>query len=74
MAMGFIRCGEERLALRYLMWQYQRMNLPMPAPSKLQSQACKIVDDAQRIARETGGTVISIIKEMIDDLKKSRGA
>jgi len=27
-----------------------------------------------RIARETGGTVISIIKEMIDDLKKSRGA
>lgn len=72
--MGFIRRQEERLALRYLMWQQHRMNLPMPAPSKLQSQASKIVDDAHRIARETGGTVISIIKEMIDDLKKSRGA
>ncbi|NVL92619.1 MAG: hypothetical protein HWN71_06220 [Desulfobacterales bacterium] len=72
--MGFIRRQEERLALRYLMWQHHRMNLPMPAPSKLQSQASKIVDDAHRIARETGGTVISIIKEMIDDLKKSRGA
>jgi len=39
-----------------------------------QCQASKIVGDAHRIARETGGTVISIIKEMIDDLKKSRGA
>lgn len=39
-----------------------------------QGQAYKIVDDAHRIARETGGTVISLIKEMIDDLKKSRGA
>jgi len=74
MAMGFIRRQEERLAMRYLMSQFQRMNLPMPARSKLQGQACKIVDDAHRIARETGGTVISIIKEMIDDLKKGRGS
>jgi len=68
--MGFLRRQEERLAERFLVWKYQRMNLTVPAPSILQSQAAKIVDDAHRIARETGGNVMSIIKELIDDLKK----
>jgi hypothetical protein len=74
MAMGFIRRQEERLAMRYLMSQFRRKNIPIPARSKLQGHACKIVDDAHRIARETGGTVISIIREMIEDLKKGRGS
>ena len=69
-AMGFLRRQEERLAERFLVWKYQRMNLAVPTPSILQSQAAKIVDDAHRIARETGGNVMSIIKELIDDLKK----
>ena len=68
--MGFLRRQEERLAERFLVWKYQRMNLTVPAPSILQSQAAKIVDDAHRIARETGGNVMSIIKELVDDLKK----
>ncbi len=68
--MGFLRRQEERLAERFLVWKYQRMNLTVPAPSILQSQAAKIVDDAHRIARETGGNVMSIIKELINDLKK----
>ena len=68
--MGFLRRQEERLAQRFLAWKYQKMNLAVPTPSILQSQASKIVDDAHRIARETGGNVMSIIKEMIDDLKK----
>ncbi len=68
--MGFIRRQEERLAIRFLVWQYQRMNLVVPPPSELQRKAGKIVDDAHRIARERGGNVISIIKELIDDLKK----
>jgi hypothetical protein len=67
--MGFIRRGEEHLAIRYLEWHYRKMNLEKPAPSKLQGQAKKIVDEAHRIARETGGNVISIIKEIIDDLR-----
>lgn len=46
------------------------MNFVVPALSELQSQAGKIVDDAHRIARERGGNIISIIKELIDDLKK----
>jgi len=68
--MGILRRQEERLAQRFLVWQYQRMNRAVPPPPKLESQARKIVDDAHRIARETGGNVMSIIKELIDDLKK----
>jgi len=68
--MGFLRRQEERLASRFLVWKYQRMNLAVPASSKLESQAGKIVDDAHRIARQTGGNVISIIKELIEDLKR----
>jgi hypothetical protein len=65
-----IRRQEERLAIRFLVWKYQRMNLSVPAISDLQSQAGKIVDDAHRIARERGGNIMSIIKELVNDLKK----
>ena len=58
------------MAIRFLVWKYQRMNLVVPAISNLQSQAGKIVDDAHRIARERGGNIISIIKELVNDLKK----
>ena len=68
--MGFLRRQEERLAIRFLVWQRQRMNLVVPPHSELQRQASKIVDEAHRIARQTGGNVISIIKELINDLKK----
>ena len=66
-SMGFIRRQEERLAVRLLTWQYQKMNLPVPAIEELQRQASKLVDDAHRIARERGRNVMSILKEMISD-------
>lgn len=68
--MGFIRQQEERLAVRLLAWQYQRMNLPVPSLEELERQAGKLVDDAHRIARERGRNVISILKEMVVDLTK----
>ena len=68
--MGFIRRQEERFAIRLLTWQYQRMNLTVPVTEELEIQAAKLVDDAHRIARERGRNVISIIKEMIADIKK----
>ncbi len=55
----------------FLVWKYQRMNLVVPAISNLQIQAGKIVDDAHRIARERGGNIISIIKELVNDFKIS---
>jgi len=46
------------------------MNLGVPPLSELQRQACRIVDEAHRIARKTGGNVVSIMKELVNDLKK----
>jgi hypothetical protein len=68
--MGFIRQQEERLAIRLLIWQYQRMKLPVPVLSELEQKANKLVDEAHRIARERGRNVISIIKDLVGDLKK----
>ncbi len=68
--MGFIRRQEIQLAIKFLVWQYQKANLPVPEHSALEQQASKIVDDAHRIARERGSNVLSIIKELASDLKK----
>jgi len=68
--MGFFRQQEENLAIRFLSWQYQKWGKPIPADPELRLQAAKIVDDAHRIARQRGRNVISIMKELIGDLKK----
>jgi hypothetical protein len=67
---GFIRRQEERLAVRLLTWQYQRTNLTIPSPETLEVQAEKLVEDAHGIARERGRNVVSILKEMVDNLVK----
>jgi len=69
---GFIRQQEERLAARLLIWQYQRLNIPVPAKDELEHQAARLVEDAHRIARERGRNVVSILKEMIADIKKNK--
>jgi hypothetical protein len=69
---SFFRQQEERLALRLLNWQYQRMNIPVPAIEELEQQAARLVEDAHRIARERGRNVISILKEMISELKTKK--
>lgn len=38
--------------------------------AELERQAAKLVSDAHGIARERGRNVLSIIREMISDLKK----
>ena len=68
--MGFIRRQEIQLAIKFLVWQYQKANIPIPEHSAIEQQAGKIVDDAHRIARERGSNVFSIIKELASDLKK----
>jgi len=68
--MGFIRQQEEKLALRFLSWQYEKLKKPIPAETELASQATKIVEEAHRIARDRGRNVLSIIKDLIADIKK----
>jgi len=68
--MGFFRQQEERLAIRFLTWQYQKLNKPVPGDAELKLQAAKIVQEAHRIARERGRNVIAIIKDLVNDIKK----
>lgn len=70
--MGFIRNQEERLTIHYLKWKYQKMNIEAPPIIELEKQASKIVDDAHRIARNRGGNVMAIIKELIGNLSKPK--
>jgi len=69
---GFIKQQEKRLAVRLLIWQYQRMKIVVPSMEALEQQADRLVEDAHRIARERGRNVISILKEMIGDLKQKK--
>ena len=68
--MGFFRQQEEKLAMRFLSWQYEKLKQPLPAEAELEQQAAKIVAEAHDIARSRGRNVISIIKDLIADIKK----
>ena len=58
------------MAIRFLIWQYQKWDKPVPEDLELKLQASKIVAEAHRIARQRGQNVVSIIKELIADLRK----
>jgi hypothetical protein len=68
--MGFIRDQEERLVIGLLTSKYQKKNLPVPDISELKRQAARIVDEAHGIARERGKNVLSIIKDMAEEIRK----
>jgi hypothetical protein len=70
--MGFFRKQEEKLAIRLLAWQYQRWNQALPPIGELRSQASKVVDDAHRIAKERGGNVVSILKDLVADVRQAK--
>ena len=72
--MGFFRQQQEKIALKYLIWQYQRMRIPIPPMSQLHQQAVKIVDDAHKIAKERGKNVLGIMKELAEDIKKEKSS
>jgi len=67
--MSFIRRQEEKIASRLLQWRYQNLGRPLPSPLDLKKQAAQIVEDAHRIAKERGRNVVSIIKDLANDLK-----
>ena len=68
--MGFIKTQQVKLALRLLAWRYEKAGQPLPDPGFLQDQARRLVDDAHRIARERGGNVLAILKEMAGDIRR----
>ncbi len=68
--MGFFRKQEENMAVRLLAWRYERMNVQAPPMEQLQAHARQLVDDAHRIAKERGRNVVSILKDLVEDIKK----
>jgi len=67
---GFIRQQEERMTLRLLTWQYQRLKIALPSEDELEARAVALVEEAHRIARDRGRNVLSIMKELVGDLRK----
>jgi hypothetical protein len=71
--MGFIEEQQIKAAIRLLAWQYTRSGQPLPESTQLQNQARRLVSDAHRIARERGGNVLAILKEMAAGMFKGAG-
>lgn len=70
--MGFFRNQEEKLAARFLRWQYEKQKLTVPSEAEIRQQAGRIVDDAHRIAKERGGNLLDIMKELVQDFLKKK--
>ena len=68
--MGFFRKQEEKVAIRLLAWHYQRLGKPLPPYSEMENQAAQVVEEAHRIAKDRGGNVVSILKDLVGDLRK----
>lgn len=67
---GFIRQQEQKLAMRLLAWHYEKNAIVLPPPSELRKQAGRLVEDAHKIARERGRNVMSIMKDLVAEIKK----
>jgi hypothetical protein len=48
--MGFIRQQEEKLAMRFLSWQYEKLKQPVPAEAELEQQAAAMSCRLSRIS------------------------
>ena len=68
--MGFLKNQQVNAAIRLLAWQYERNGQPLPERALLEEHARQLVDDAHRIARERGGNVIAILKEMVAQARR----
>ncbi len=65
---GFFRKQEERLAEQFIRRQYAKQDLSPPDAVTLSAQAAQIVNEAHRIARNRGGNVWTILKQMGEDI------
>jgi hypothetical protein len=68
--MGFLKNQQVKAAARLLVWQYEKNGQPLPEGAVLERHARQLVDDAHRIARVRGGHVLSILKEMVSEIRR----
>ena len=55
------------MAVRLLAWQYEKSGSPLPETGQLDQKARQLVDEAHRIARQRGGNVLAILKQMASE-------
>ena len=67
---GFVRKQEVAFAKKLLVWKYEKSGMALPDEKTISAHAVKIVDDAHVIAKNTGGNVLDILKEAVQDIKK----
>ncbi|MFP4477278.1 MAG: hypothetical protein ACLFOY_17075 [Desulfatibacillaceae bacterium] len=67
--MGFIRRQEVRLAMRYIGRQYDKSGASSPPEAELRARAEQLVDDAHRVARQSGRNFGSILKDLVADIQ-----
>ena len=67
---GFVRKQEVAFAKKLLVWKYEKSGMVLPDENTISVHARKIVDDAHVIAKKTGGNVLDILKDAVQDIKK----
>ena len=68
--MGFFKQQEKKLAMRFLSWQYEKLKKSPPGKAELEQQASRIVEEAHEIARKRGHNVMSIIRDLVKNIKQ----
>lgn len=68
--MGFIKKQQVKMAIRLLAWQVEKNGQTLPERALLEKHAWQLVEDAHRIARERGGNVLAILKEMVETTRR----
>jgi hypothetical protein len=68
--MAFLKNQQVNVAIRLLAWQYERNGQPLPEKSLLDRHARQLVEDAHCIARERGGNVLAILKQMVAEVRR----
>lgn len=61
---GFIRKQEIAFARKLLVWQCEKSGSVLPDNAALSARAEKVVEEAHRIAKQTGSNVWEILKKI----------
>jgi len=67
---GFVRKQEVAFAKNLLIWKYENSGTALPDEAAISAHAETIVNDAHVIAKKSGSTVLEILKETVEDIKK----
>lgn len=68
--LGFVRKQEVAFAKKLLIWKYEKAGLALPEDEIISAHAEKVVEDAHRIAKQSGRNLLEIIKNTAKDFKK----